>query len=160
MPRTPRRPKLQPQSGSALIEAALALTLLTTVLLGAVEFGNAFVKLRGLQTAVDRGAEFAARALEESGEREVGAELETAIRNMALYGNPGGSDGPAIAGLRAEQVAVSVENDGAWPARVVVSVTGYRFAAPGLNRMLDGRPRSVVTLGGSRSAPSASSATR
>ncbi len=84
--------------GSALIEAALSLTLALTLLLGVGELGAALMIYQGAAERVRDGARYAV----------LNPDDEEGIRNYVAYGNPEG-DGSPLFGLQPGAVEVEVD---------------------------------------------------
>lgn len=115
------------RKGTALIEFAGSLVLISTVFTGVFQLGQSFYTYNRLVNAVHQGARFASRQPEASG----------AIQKLIVYGetNPAPDAAPLIRGLRERNVQVIVADH---KATVVIR----DFALPGMfsSTILDGKP--------------------
>jgi hypothetical protein len=113
-------PRRRNRRGSALLEFALGLAVLTPAFAYGVMYLQSFYWMSELEDAVRRGAEAAMR----SGD-------EALVRQAVLQ--------QGVPGLRGEHVRVKWEEK-----RVTVSVEGYGLKAPGGEIRLAGRPRAMM----------------
>ena len=122
------------QSGSALIEFAGSLILLTAVFVGVFEIGYAFFSYGTLVNAVRAGARYS--SLQQHGAMP-DPELAKAVRNMVVYGDPAPPDHakPLVRGLSTENVEII---NG--PGTSTVSLRGFEVDALFAKLKLDGRP--------------------
>jgi Flp pilus assembly protein TadG len=116
--------------GTALIEFAGSLVLISTVFTGVFQLGQSFYTYNRLVNAVRQGARFASRQPE--GEAGNGA-----VQKLIVYGetNPAADAAPLIRGLSERNVQVIVADQ---KATVVIR----DFALPGMfsSTTLDGKP--------------------
>jgi hypothetical protein len=124
--------------GSSLIEFALGLVVLAPVTVEVARWGATAYVLHEMQSAAGEGAAFASTAPTTWGVRDL--DFERRVRNVVLYGNPGGGERARIAGLRAENIQVTVMQERGLPRTVEVSIRGYEAPGRVLLR-LDGGPR-------------------
>ena len=113
-----QRLQKQRASGTALVEAALTLSLFTTLVFSLFDFGY----IMYLHQTIAARAEAAARygALNPTD--------MTGMQNYVLYYSNTGS-GPALFGLTASNVSATRTGEGTNDDRVVVTVSGYKFPA-------------------------------
>jgi Flp pilus assembly protein TadG len=122
------------QRGSALIEFAGSLILLTVMFAGIFELGYSFYTYGQLISAVRAGARFA--ALQPRG-TIAGPKAADAVRNLVVYGDPAPTDGakPLVSGLTTDRVEL-INTAGS----STVSLRGFEVDALFMKVKLDGRP--------------------
>ncbi len=113
------------QRGGVLLEFALGSLILVPMLLGTFSFGLAMRDYHTLQTNVRNAARFASLQDYDSLTGTPSPRYLQRVRNMAVYGNPGGSGSPATSNLSASNIGVHVEMRAGVPYQVTVSVTDY-----------------------------------
>lgn len=111
--------------GNAMVEFALAVSLLLPMLFGTFEFGYAFYTYNRLVAAVREGARYASLTTYDSSTSTPSSAYLTAVRNAAVYGNPSGGATPVVSGLAADKIGVSVTMDKGVPDMITVSVTSF-----------------------------------
>jgi hypothetical protein len=122
------------QRGSALIEFAGSLIVLTAVFVGLFEIGYTFLTYGSLVNAVRAGARYSAL-------RQQGAvpdpETAKAVRNLVVYGDPApsGNARPLAPGLSTENVEIVNGPDSS-----TISLRGFAIDALFTKVNLDGRP--------------------
>jgi Flp pilus assembly protein TadG len=125
---------IRKQRGLALVELAISLTLLVTIVFGITEFGRAIFQYNTLTKSVRDAARFVAV-------RDPSAATAIAqTKCIAVYGNPDCSGNPLAAGLTTSMVSVCQAMDpacaathqaqGASPVINLVSVTIGGSATP------------------------------
>ncbi|MEZ5355995.1 MAG: hypothetical protein R2762_25455 [Bryobacteraceae bacterium] len=126
------RPGFRPaglRRGSAMLEVALVLAVLSPLVAGGLRFAYSFYLIHSLQDAVASAAEYGS-GLEYAG----AAEFETAIRAKVA--------GAEVPRLDPAQVRVEVQPDaGGRPAWITVSIRGYSLPTPFSSTVLEGKPR-------------------
>ncbi len=134
------------RAGSALIEFAGSLIVLTAVFVGVFEIGYTFFSYATLVHAVRAGARYA--ALQQHG-TAAEPEAANAIRNLVVYGDPKPAEHaePLVRGLTTENVEIV---NG--PDTRTVSLRGFEVDALFAKLKLDGRPTVTfpITPGGSQ----------
>ncbi len=130
--------------GSAMVEFALAFTLLFPVLTGAFQFGYAFYVYNEMQTAVRAGARYGSWRTYNSATATPSSDYLAAVRNVVVYGNPAGGTQPVAPGLTVANVTVTMTFDSGVPSRVTVGVDNYSTNA--VFRMLRFRAKPKVTV--------------
>jgi len=135
-----------PRSGSALIEFAASLIVLSALFTGIFQVGYTFVTYHSLVNAVRAGARYA--SLQSGSSAVDGPGFAKAVRNLVVYGEPAPSSGakPVAPGMTTERVELILG-----PTSATVSVRDYQLDALFSKVKLDGRP--TVTFPVSASAP-------
>jgi hypothetical protein len=107
--------------GNAIVEASLVLTLALVLIVIILEMGMALATYQAMTENCRRAARYAV----------VNPYEEAKIKNVAVYGNPDGA-GPAMFGLKPENVAIRLESVDAVNAviRVTLLRPAYRFLMP------------------------------
>lgn len=122
-------------SGSALIEFAASLIVLSGMFTGIFQVGFTFFTYNSLVNAVSSGARYA--SLQTPGSNAIDPEFSKRVRNMVVYGDPFPPDGakPVVSGLTTEHVGITLG-----PATATVSVRDFQIDALFSKMRLDGRP--------------------
>ena len=131
------------QRGHAMLELAVAISMMTTVLIGTVQFGYAFYAYNQLVTAVGEGARYAAQRTYRSASEDDLRRGAEAVRNMVIYGNPhpAADAQPVIPGLQTENIEVTwKQKGGAAPEFVGVSVRHFAMNAVFRSFTFDQKP--------------------
>ena len=129
------------RKGIAIVEFALGSGVLLAAFFGTFELGYALIQYNRLQTAVAQGALYASLLPYDSATSTPSSAFTTAVRNMVLYGNPAGGNIPAVGGLAAQNVSLSVTFANGVPASMSVSITGYTINALFATYRLSGKPQ-------------------
>lgn len=108
-----------------MIEMAFALVVLIPALLGVLRFGLACFHYAGLQNAVRAGARFAGNCTYNAPDSRPAPDWEQAVKNMTVYGDPGGHGLPAAPGLTPRHVTVEMVFQRSAPDTVRVSIRDY-----------------------------------
>jgi len=124
-----------PRAGSALIEFAGSLMLLSAVFAGVFQIGYTFYTYNTLVNAVRAGARYA--ALQPRSAAATDPEVAQAVRNLVVYGDPapGANAKPVSPGLTTGQVELIME-----PASSTVSLRGFEIDTVFAKVKLDGKP--------------------
>lgn len=120
------------ESGSTLVEFAIGATVFLTVMFGVIEFGRALWTHNALADAARRAARYAVNqpASSPAGTKTTGTNVGpsiTAIRNVAVYGDPAGGSQPLVTDLTPENVNVQYSEFGVGQGTVAVAITNYQF---------------------------------
>jgi Flp pilus assembly protein TadG len=122
------------QRGNAVIEFALAFSIIVPVFLSTFQFGYTFYVYNLLQTQVRDGARYAALRTFRAGDAHSIAAFSTAVRNMVRYSTPDGTETAIVPGLTDSNVVVSIlDRNGLAadashvPATVKVYVNGFNI---------------------------------
>jgi Flp pilus assembly protein TadG len=148
------------ERGATLLEFAIGATVFFTAMFGVLEFGRALWTHNALADAARRAARYAVNqpASSPAGISVTGANVGpsvTAIKNVAVYGNPEGTGQPIINNLATGNVNVTYSNFGLGDGSVSVTITGYQFqfivplvgtsiAMPNYNTTLTGESAGTV----------------
>lgn len=108
------------QRGAALVEFAIAATVLLTLIFAVLELGRLLWVHNALTDAARRGARYAVN------QQQSAASL-AAIRNVAVYGNPAGAGSPLVNDLTPEKVKVTYQGFGLAAGTVTVEIENYDF---------------------------------
>jgi Flp pilus assembly protein TadG len=138
------------ERGNAMVEFALAFSLLVPVFLGAFQFGYAFYIYNELQTAVRAGARYASVATYNSATATPSSTFATAVRNVVVYGdpNPTGSPKPIVPGLTPSNVNLTVQFEQGIPRWVRVGIRNYRLYAVVNALNLSAKPEATIAYVG------------
>ena len=119
------------QKGSALIEFAGSLIVLTVVFTGVFQIGYGLYTYERLENAVRAGARYA------STRGGTADQVATAARNLVVYGDPApaAEAHPVLPGLSPENVTVVANGETA-----AVSIRGFEVDSIFAKWKLDGRP--------------------
>lgn len=126
--------------GSALLELAVAMTILGPVLAGVFQFGYALFVYNNLESAVRGGARYASARSYDSSSAAPSPDYSAAVKNMVVYGNPEGTGQPVARGLSASNVEIQANMNGAAPESITVAITGYKVDAVFTSFTFDGKP--------------------
>ena len=118
------------RAGSALIEFAGSLLLITALFTGLFQFSYALSNYQALVNAVRAGARYASL-------QPPSPELGQAVRNVVVYGDPAppANAKPIAPGLTPANVDIILE-----PATATVSLRGFELGSIFSKINLDGRP--------------------
>ncbi|HYU99941.1 MAG TPA: TadE/TadG family type IV pilus assembly protein [Pyrinomonadaceae bacterium] len=120
------------QRGATLVEFAIAATVLLTAIFAVLEFGRALWTHNALSDAARRGARYAINqpASSPAGVKTTGTNVGpslTAIRNVAVYGDPAGGTTPMVNDLTPTNVNVTYKDFGLGQGTVGVTIQNYQF---------------------------------
>ena len=129
------------RGGSALIEFAVSLVLLTGMFAGIFQTGFTFFNYSKLVNAVRSGARYA--SLQPPAVSSANPAFAKSVRNLVVYGDPVPAAGakPIVPGLTPESVEIILG-----PATTTVSVRGFEIDALFSKVKLDGRPTVTFPL--------------
>jgi Flp pilus assembly protein TadG len=128
------------RTGSALIEFAGSLIVISALFTGIFQFSYALSTYHTLVNAVRAGARYASLQPQLSGPN---AELTKAVRNVVVYGDPAPSQNakPAVPGLAADNIELNLQ-----PGTATVSVRGFELGSMFSTIKFDGRPTITFPL--------------
>lgn len=138
-----RLPRLRPlRRGSAIVEFAVAFSLLVTIFTGVWQFGYAFYVYNQLETGVRNAARYASLANYDGGAWN-GATFNGRVKNMVVYGKPEvtSDDKPIVPGLAVAHARVTITFNGSVPSRIQVDVVDYSIQTFFKSYSLRGKPR-------------------
>jgi Flp pilus assembly protein TadG len=120
------------ESGATLVEFAIGATVFFTAMFAVIEFGRALWTHNALADAARRGARYAVNqsASTPAGVTTTGLNVGpsvTAIRNVAIYGNPAGGTNPLVTNLTPANLNVQYKDFGVGEGTVAVTITNYQF---------------------------------
>ncbi|MBS1823863.1 MAG: pilus assembly protein [Acidobacteria bacterium] len=123
------------QRGNAMVEFALASLILIPVFANTFQFGYSFYQYLRLEEAVRNAARYAGSRTFNAGSSASVTAFRTAVKQMAVYGNPQTSSGAALVpNLATSHVNVTVADNSGNPAsssvtprKVSVSVSGFQI---------------------------------
>ena len=150
---SPRMTKSNSQRGSAIIEFALAFPAIVMMMGTLFQFGYGFMTYNTLQGAIRSGARYASIA---DFDAPGGADFETNVKNVVVYGIPNpDSDPPVVRGLTTSHVIVDSSNqDGTGiPITVSVSISGFELFKVFSTITLTNKPKSTFTFMGQYKSP-------
>lgn len=113
-----RRQERKNERGATLVEFAIGATVFLTAMFAVIEFGRVLWTHNALSDAARRGARYAVNHA--TGD-------VTAVKNVAVYGDPAGGTKPLVDNLTPGNVQVQYSNFGLGAGTVSVSITGYQF---------------------------------
>ena len=126
------------RAGNAMLEFAIGSGLFVAAFVGTFEFGYAFVQYNNLESAVERGAHYAAIVPYDSGDcagttasctSTPSTAFSTAVKNMVLYGSPTAGTSPVVTGLTASNINLTVIFTNGVPSTMMVDISGYSINA-------------------------------
>jgi TadE-like protein len=130
-----------PRSGSALIEFAFSLMMLSAMFTGIFQVGFTFYSYNAMVNAVSAGARYA--SLQPAGLTD--PEIAKSVRNMVVYGDPAPVQGakPVVPGLTTEHVTLILG-----PTTATVTIRDFEIDALFSKVKLDGRPTVTFPIRG------------
>lgn len=115
--------------GFAMVEFAIGATVLTLVFSGTFQFGYTFYQYNLLRNAVSDGARYASLRTYDSSTPTPSSAFQLAVKNMVVYGDPGGGSNPIAPNLSTSNVNLNVTYTNGVPTAMSVSMTGYTINA-------------------------------
>jgi Flp pilus assembly protein TadG len=133
--------KRDPRSGSALIEFAFSLMMLSAMFTGIFQVGFTFYSYNAVVNAVSAGSRYA--SLQPAGSAD--PEFAKSVRNMVVYGDPAPAEGakPIVRGLTPEHVTLILT-----PTTATVAIRDFEIDALFSKVKLDGRPTVTFPIRG------------
>jgi Flp pilus assembly protein TadG len=128
------------RQGSALLEFALATSILVPLFAGTFQFGYTLYVYNNLQSAVRGGARYASMRSYDSANSTPSSGFSTAVKNMVVYGNPDGTGQPVSRGLTPSNVQILPTMNGAAPESITVQITAYTIDAVFTSFTFNGKP--------------------
>lgn len=146
--RTPHRNRLGSLRGNALIEFALAATVLVPIFIGTFQFGYAFYVYNLMSSQTRAGARYASLRTYRCGSAASMTAFTTAVKNVVRFGNPSGTGTVIEPGLQDNQISVIIKdasgNDADsthTPSYVVVNASNYTVDAVIVTFNFNGKPK-------------------
>jgi Flp pilus assembly protein TadG len=120
------------ECGATLVEFAIAATVFLSAMFAVIEFGRALWIHNALADAARRAARYAVNqsASTPPGVPTTGLNVGpsvTAIRNVAIYGDPAGGSKPLVTDLTPANLDVQYADFGVGQGTVAVTITNYEF---------------------------------
>jgi Flp pilus assembly protein TadG len=134
--------------GNALIEFAISFVLVFPLFTGGFQFGYSYYVYNNLENAIRGAARYASLRTYNSSTATPSSAYLTAVRNMAVYGDPAGGDRPVAPGLTPENVGVTITMDRGVPRYVRVAVQNYQLNELFGSTALQGKPSVTATYMG------------
>ena len=106
------------ERGATLVEFAIGATVFLTAMFAVIEFGRALWVHNALTDAARRGARYAVLNPSSS---------EGAVKNVVVFGDPGGGSQPLVENLTTNNVNVTYSSFSLDSGTASVSITGYEF---------------------------------
>jgi Flp pilus assembly protein TadG len=135
------------QSGMAMIEFAIGVSLLVTCFAGVFSFGYAFYRYDALVSAATAGARYASLAHWDSVTQSASPAFTTKVQNIVVYGDPAGGSTPRFPGLSTSNVVFNpvTQRFGTStvyiPTYMEVSITGVTIPGIFRNFTFNGKPK-------------------
>jgi Flp pilus assembly protein TadG len=130
------------ERGNAMLEFAVAWSILWAMFAGVYEIGYAYYVYNVLMTSVANPAEFGSKLGYDTASP---ASYITALKNMVVYGDETAGTKPLVPNLTSSNVNVNVSLDMAgMPRDVTVTVTGYSTTALFTSYALNNKPRATT----------------
>jgi Flp pilus assembly protein TadG len=111
--------------GSAIIELSFCLPILVSLALATLQLGYSFFMYGRLEQAVRDACRYASLRNYASPNTTPDSAFLTAVKNAAVYGNPGGGSDPVAPNLTSQNISVTVNFKNGVPAVVTVAITNY-----------------------------------
>lgn len=121
----PRVRRRKSSGGNALIEFALAWSVLWMLFFGVYQFGYAFYVYNALQAAVANAAQLGSKMSYDTGTPST---YTTALKNLVVYGDETAGTTTLVPNLTTSQVSVVVSPTD-YPTTVSVAINGYTIDA-------------------------------
>lgn len=121
------------QKGSVIVEFSIAATIMLLLMCGIVQIGYAFLGYERLTNAVHAGARYASIRTYDSASSTPSSSFSTAVKNVVIYGDPGGTGIPVMPGLTASNIDLTVVFINNIPNQVKVSIVNYQLGAYAVN---------------------------
>jgi Flp pilus assembly protein TadG len=120
------------QRGATLVEFAIGATVFLTAMFAVLEFGRALWTHNALADAARRAARYAIHqpASTPPGVKTTGTNVGpsvTAIKNVAVYGDPTGGTTPMVNDLTPDNINVTYQDFGLGEGTVGVTIQNYQF---------------------------------
>lgn len=143
--------------GNAIIEFALASSILFPTFAGVFQFGYTFYTYNTLQGSVRAAARFASVRQYTATTSTPASEYSSEIKNMVVYGKPNPVltaapgvtvDIPVTNGLTADNVSLDIVMNGSIPKTITVKVTNFTIDAIFSKFTFNGKPAATFWYNG------------
>jgi len=129
------------RAGNIMVEFALGSGILVMAFVGTFQFGYTFLQYNNLENAVARGARYASLIPYDSTTTAPSPAFLSAVKNMVLYGSATAGTSPALPGLLATNVNLTVTFLNGVPTAMTVSVSGYSINSIFATSTLTNKPK-------------------
>ena len=136
------------RTGNTMIEFALGSGILVMAFVGTFQFGYTFLQYNNLENAVARGARYASLIPYDSTTAIPSGTFSSAVKNMVLYGSSTAGASPALPGLTAANVNLTVTFTNGVPGAMTISVSGYSINSIFATSTLTNKPKISYTYQG------------
>jgi Flp pilus assembly protein TadG len=124
-----------------MLEFGIAAAVILPIFAGSFQYGYSYYVYNNLQTSVRAAGRYAATRTYDSASATPTAAFTTAVKNMAVYGNPLGGTRSLTPNLTTGKVAVSVTFSMGTPSGVTVQVNNFQINGVFGTVTLNGKPR-------------------
>jgi Flp pilus assembly protein TadG len=132
-----------------MVELAAGFGVLFACVSGVASYGYSMYVYDCLEVAVTSGAMYASRATLDTRNTN----FATEVVNMVVYGNPQGTGTPAVPGLDASKVAVTMTPSTGFPNTITVSLTSVTVNTVFRTFTFTGKPSVTVRFSGEYFTP-------
>ena len=126
-----------------MLEFGIAAAVIFPIFAGSFQYGYSYYVYNNLQSSVRAAARYAAARTYDSANATPSAAFTTAVKNMAVYGDPLGGTRSVVPNLTTDKVAVSVTFSMGTPYGVTVQVNNFRINGVFGTVTLNGKPRAT-----------------
>jgi len=126
-----------------MLEFGIAAAVIFPIFAGSFQYGYSYYVYNSLQTSVRAAGRYAAARTYDSATATPSAAFTTAVKNMAVYGNPLGGTRSVAPNLTTDKVTVSVTFSMGTPSRVTVQVNNFQINGVFGTVTLNGKPRAT-----------------
>jgi Flp pilus assembly protein TadG len=142
---TSRLRRFGSRAGSSMVEFALGSGILVTIFVSTFQYGYFFYQYNLLVNVVNNAAHFAAMQVYDSNSTAPSTAWTTAVRKMALYGDPTGTSTTLqVKNLTNSNISITVAGSGSGstftPTSMTVAITGYTIDGVTGKYVLTGKP--------------------
>ena len=117
------------QGGSAIVEFAIGVFVMTFIFTGTWEFGYCFYVYNNLISAVHNGAKYAALKTYDSDSATPSTAFSNAVKNWVVYGQSTTGTRAVAPGLTTSQVTLTPTFTNGVPTAMTVALSGYSLNA-------------------------------
>jgi Flp pilus assembly protein TadG len=129
------------QRGNAMLEFGLAMGVLFPIFAGTFQYGYIYYVYDSLESSIRAAGRYASTRTYNSVSATPSAAYVTAVRNMAVYGNPAGGTSSVAPGLTPAHISVTATFWRGTPSTVTVQVNNYQISGVFGNVNVNGKPR-------------------
>jgi len=123
-----------------MLEFGIAAAVIFPIFAGSFQYGYSYYVYNILQTSVRAAGRYAATRTYDSASATPSEAFTTAVKNMAVYGNPLGGTRSLAPNLTTDKVAVSVTFSMGTPSQVAVQVDNFQINGVFGTVTLNGKP--------------------